>query len=267
MFKWIKRSVIGLVALGVVGFFFFGKDVYSYVTSSSRMIKDHVKSSVPFEFELERARHMLDELIPEMRGHLKLIAHEEVEVATLDAEIEEERKSVEKERSRIQALRKTVSDEKVSYKLGAHRYSREQVIDELARRFEHFRTAEILLASKENLLDTREKTLEAAIRKLDKMRVTRVELAAQIGNLESQFHLVQAEASTSNFQLDDSKFAQINRLLKNLRKRLGVAQRMLAHEARFVENIPVDVVDEEALLESIDTHFDSENDGASDTSL
>ena len=41
----------------------------------------------------------------------------------------------------------------------------------------------------------------------------------------------------------------------DLRKRLDVAQRVLAHESRFIENIEVDPVDEASLLESVDAHF------------
>ena len=266
MWKWIKRSVICVAALSVAGFCLFGNDVYSYVTSSGKLIKDSVKDSVPFEFEIARARHMLEDLIPEMRAHLKIIAQEEVEVAALERDVDNESKAVGEERMRIQSLRKAVSEEKVSYKFGSHFYSRADVIEELARRFEHFRTAEVLLASRENLLDTRKKGLDAAVRKLDKMRVSRVDLEAQIENLESQFRLVEAEAATSKFELDDSKLAQINRLLGNLRKRLGVAQRMLAHEARFIENIPVDTIDAEDLLENIDSHFEPKSE-ISETSL
>ncbi len=256
VWKWIKRSVVGLAALSALGFFVFGKDVYSYVSSSGRIIQNSLQESVPFEFQIKRARLLLEDLVPQMHANIKLIAHEEVEIATLEKELSRENESVDGERSRIQALRASLDEQKVSYNFKGRDYSRDQVVEELGRRFEHFRTAEFLLSSKVKLLENRNRSLDAARKKLDKMRVARLELAAQIEALEGQFRLVQAESATSDMDLDDSKLSQLNSLLGDLRTRLAVAQRVLAHESRFVENIPVDTVEEQPLLESIDAHFE-----------
>jgi len=257
MWKWIKRGAVAAVALGLGGFFVFGSDVYSYVTSSGRMIQQSVKESVPFEFEIRRVRHLLEDLIPQMHANIKLIAEEEVEVATLERELERERLAVREEREKIQTLRSSLGEQKISYTFSGRRYSRDQVVEELGRRFESFQSAEVLLASKEKLLANRRMALDAARQKLDKMRAARLELASQVENLEGQFRLAQAQAATSQLALDDSTLAQIHKTMADLRKRLEVSQRVLAHEARFIENIPVDDIDEESLLDTIDAHFDA----------
>ena len=87
MFKWIKRIVIGSVILGVIGTGVILTGTTSYVRSSGRMIKTAVKESIPFEFEIQRARDLLDDLVPELRANLRLVAAEEVEVANLEREI------------------------------------------------------------------------------------------------------------------------------------------------------------------------------------
>ena len=69
--------------------------------------------------------------------------------------------------------------------------------------------------------------------------------------------LIQAQGSASDLSLDDSKLAQTQRLITDLRKRLEVSQRLLARESRFVERIQIEAVDEESLLEDIDTHFEN----------
>jgi hypothetical protein len=256
MWKWIKRSIVLAVAASAAGIFFFGTDALSYVTSSGRMIKKAVKESVPVEFEIKRARDMLDQLIPEMHANLKIVAEEEVEVASLERELERERKSIAGERVKIQSLREGISGGAATYTTASRTYSRAQVIDELSRRFEHFRTAEQVLAGKERLLESRRAALDAAIQKLEKTRLARIDLAAQIESLEAQFRLVQAQSAGNGFRVEETKLAQTERLLGDLRKRLEVAQRVLAREARFVEAIPVEEpVNAEALIEKIDQHF------------
>ncbi|MBN1441740.1 MAG: hypothetical protein JXA90_03475 [Planctomycetes bacterium] len=257
MWKWFKRSVIAALAVGLLGFFVFGKDVYSYVTSSGRMFRKAVKDSVPVEFEIKRARDLLEELVPEMHANLKLIAQEEVEVASLEKEIEREQQALADEEARIEALRTRLAEEKVSYQLGRLTYTRGELVERLNRSFDQYRTASVLLENKEKLLEGRRRALEAAIAKLEKMRLTRLELASQIENLEAQFRLVEAEASTSQLKIDNSKLAQTHRLLSDLRKRLDVSQRVLAREAHFVDDIPIEQIDETSVLNKVDAHFGS----------
>ena len=257
MWKWTKRAVVATAIVGGLGILCFGTDVFSYASSSVKSISDAVKESVPVEFEIRRARDMIDQLIPEMQAHLKVVAQEEVEVAHLEKELDRERQAIEGERVGIRTLREHLTTARISYRFSSRTYTRSQVIEELARRFEHFRTAEQMVAAREKLLLNRRVALDAAIKRLEKMRLARVELAAQIESLQAQFRLVQAQAASSEFHLDDSKLAQTQRMLDGLRKRLEVSQRVLAREARFIETIPVETESEESLLEKIDNHLDS----------
>ena len=262
MWKWTKRSILGLAILAVAGYFCFGDQVASYVWSSGQIIQETVHDSVPFEFQIRRARNLLDDVVPQVHANIKLIAKEEVEIAGLEGEIATQRKAMTEEAARLQKLRDALRQDKASYEFGRAVYTKGDVVDELGRRFENFQMAEVLLASKEKLLANRRTTLAAAQKKLDQMRIRRVEVESEIEQLESQFRVVQAEAATSKLDLDDGKLAQIHSVLTDLRKRLEVSQRVLAHESRFIENIPVDAVDEASLLESIDQHFAPEGDAA-----
>ena len=85
--RWVKWGVMGTVGLGLLGGMLFGKDMISYVKSSAKGVRTVVKDSVPIEFELRRARDLLEEIIPEMQANIRLIAEEEVEVAALKGEI------------------------------------------------------------------------------------------------------------------------------------------------------------------------------------
>ncbi|MBI4582504.1 MAG: hypothetical protein HY717_00530 [Planctomycetes bacterium] len=259
MFKWIRRIVLGVFAggLALAGLYFASSwtGASSYLKSSGRLLGAAVKDSIPVEFEIQRARDLLEDLIPEMRANLRLVAAEEVEVANLEKEINSQRQSIVEEKGKLQTLRHTLGEQLASYRIGGREYQRGELVEELARRFEHLRTAEMLLAGKEDLLRNRRKSLEAAVQKLDKTRIARIELASQIEALEGQFRLMQAQASGSEFRLDDSKLAQTQRLIGELKKRLEVAQRVLAREARFIEAIPVETVNEETIVERVDAYF------------
>ncbi len=267
MFKWIKRIVIGSVILGVIGTGVVLTGTTSYVRSSGRMIKTAVKESIPFEFEIQRARDLLDDLVPELRANLRLVAAEEVEVATLEQEIAAQQQDVEAERGKVQKLRSALDQQKASYRYGGIDYGREELVSELARRFDQLRTTEKLIVGRMELLKNRKRTLDAAIQKLEKTRLARVQLEAEIESLEGQFRLAQAQAAESQFQIDDSKLAQTRKVIDELRKRLDITQRVLAREAKFVENVPVeiDLESETSVVGRVDAYFSGEATGAPKT--
>ena len=55
--------------------------------------------------------------------------------------------------------------------------------------------------------------------------------------------------------MDNSKLAKTEKLINQIKKRLDVAERVLAHESQFVQSIPVDTVVEEDLLMQVDEYF------------
>ena len=116
-------------------------------------------------------------------------------------------------------------------------------------------TAERLFDSRKELLNNRRRSLEAAIQKLEKTRLTRVQLEAEIEQLEGHFHLLQAQSAESDFAIDDSKLAKTRQVIKELRKKLDVAQRVLAREAKFVETIPIELIDEGSVVDQVDAYF------------
>jgi len=261
--RWVKWGVMGVVGLGVVGGMLFGKDAISYVKSSARGVRTAVKDSVPIEFELRRARDMLEEIIPEMHANIRLIAQEEVEVAALKGEIAKSQESLNDEESKIKTLRVALEQPRVQYSFAGRSYDRNEVTEDLAARFERFRESEVVLASRIKLLDTREKSLTAAMQMLEKTKSQKRILEDRIEALASQYRTLQAAATGTQFQVDTSKLAQTQKLIGDIQKRLDVAERVLAHESKFVQAIPVneiDTVSETDLVAQVDDYFKTRND-------
>ncbi len=253
--RMIKYGVLGSAGLLVVGGLLFGRDAVSYLYSSARSVQTAVKDSVPIEFELQRARDLLEDIIPEMQANVRLIAQEEVQIATLKSDLEQSQRSLSEERVRVARLRDTLAAPRAVYTLGGREYSHQQVKEELARSFDRYKEAEVVLAGKERLLETREKSLQAAMQMLERTKGQKVRLEDQIQALDSQHRLVQAAAVGSRVQFDSSKLAQTEKLIRQIRNRLDVAERVLAHEARFVEPIAIDTIDEKDLLMQVDEHL------------
>ena len=253
--KWLKIGVLGTVGLSLAGGLIFGKDVVSYVRSSAKSVRTVVKDSVPIEFELRRARDLLEDIIPEMHANVRLIAEEEVEVAALRGEIAKCQGGLEDERTKIKTLRGSLETPQAQYCFSGRTYTRGDVKADLAARFERLKEVELVLASKQRLLDSREKSLHAAMQLLEKTRNEKRILENKIETLASQYRLVKAASVGSQIQVDNGKLAQTEKLIAQIKKRLDVAERVLAHESRFIEAIPVDTVLEADLVAQVDEYF------------
>ena len=253
--RWVKRSVLVVAGVSLVGGLIFGKDVVSYVRSSAKSVRTVVKDSVPIEFELRRARDLLEDIIPEMHANVRLIAQEEVEVKALKVDIAQGEKVIGEEEIRITKLRNALEKPQVEYCFGGREYPRNYVKEDLAHRFERYKESELILASKRRLLTTRENSLTAAMDLLERTKSRKRILEDKIESLASQHRLVKAAAIGSQIQVDNSKLAQTEKLINQIKKRLDVAERVLAHENQFVQAIPVDAVAEEDLLIQVDDYF------------
>ena len=258
--RWVKWGVMGTVGLGLLGGMLFGKDIISYAKSSAKGVRAAVKDSVPIEFELRRARDLLEGIIPEMQANIRVIATEEVEIAALKGEIAKNREGLGDEQSKIKTLRVALEQPRAQYAFAGRNYSHDDVKRDLAARFERFKESEVVLASKVKVLEAREKSLDAARQMLEKTGSEKRILEAKIEALTGQYRLVKAASTgTANLQMDNSKLAQTEKLIAQIQKRLDVAEKVLAAESRFVEQIPVDTVVEADLVAQVDEYFDARN--------
>jgi len=253
--KMIKYGVVGSAAALVLGGLVFGTDLGSYVRSSSRSISSAVKDNVPMEFQLRRARDLLDDIIPEMHASIRAIAEQEVEIASLKGEIDESTKSVAEAKGAVAKVRDCLAKPGDTFRVGYVSYTRDELKDDLSRRFERTKEAEMVLAGKRRLLSNREKSLAAATQLFERTRGQRAMLENQIAALESQHKMVQMASVGSGVQIDHSKLAQTEQLIAQIKKQLDVAERVLAHKAKFIDPIPVSGVNEKELLSEVDSYL------------
>ena len=256
--KVIKYGLVLGIGTVVVGGVLLGTDAGSFLRSSFKSVRTAVKDQIPVEFELKRARDLLDEAGPEMRQNVRLIAEQEVEIAHAKAEVKRAEQSLAEETLRVQKLRECLADaQQTRFTLGQFTYGRDQLKQELARRFQRYTDAEQGLAEKKKLLEAREQNVVAAMQALEAARAQRAHLEAQIETLEAKHRLAKAASPGSDAQvrIDNDRLAQAEKLVAQIRKQLEVNERVLAHDAKFTQPITIDVIDEKELIEKFDAHF------------
>ena len=253
--KAIKWGVLGVAGLAIAGAVVLGTDAGSYMRSSAKHLRSSVKDNIPLDFELRRARDLLDEVLPEMQANVRLIAKQEVEIGAAKEEIALAQRSLEEEKIRVARLRDHLGTQNTSFTFSGVNYSREELKGELSRRFERFKEAEMTLSGKKRLLENRQKSLIAAEKQLEQTRARKVALEAQVETLAAQYRLVQAAGAGRDVRIDETKLAHAERLIGQIRRQLDVAERVLAREAKFTSPIPIDVVNEKELVAQVDEHL------------
>lgn len=257
MFFRLHKLVMTGAGLALVGGFFFGRDAFSYVATAAGWVKDSVRGSVPVEFEIERARKLVKDLVPDIRRNMHVIAQEEVEVERADKQIAELTDKLTKEREDMLKLKTDLSGDKDAFEYGGRKYTLDEVKTDLARRFERYKTHEATLASLQDIRTARSRSLNAARQKLDGMLAAKRQLEVDVENLDARLKVVEVAQTTSSFHIDDSQLGRARELIADVRTRLNVAERMVQVEDKLQGEIPVDEPTPTNIVEQVSEYFDS----------
>ena len=76
----LSRRYALVAAAAVLVMYIAGSEWYSYFSTMSRMVSQEVGDRIPIQFEIERARTMIEDLIPDVKRNMVIIAEEEIGV-------------------------------------------------------------------------------------------------------------------------------------------------------------------------------------------
>ncbi len=262
----VKKVALGTLAVAAVSSFVFGRDVWSYVATGADNVRSAVRSGVPVEFEIERARKEVANLTPEIRKSLHVIAEQEVAVQNLRSSITRQEEKLASQEEAILSLNSDLKSNRAKFVYASRTYDRKAVQKDLADRFNRFKLAEDALDRDRQSLAAKEQAVESMKTKLEEMLSARKDLEVEIDRLEARLRSVEAAETIAHLEIDDSQLARARNLISGIHRDLDVRQKMVDAEANFTGTIPVeqDRAVPENIEEEVASYFGS-RDTAIDT--
>jgi len=220
-----RKIAVGAV-LVVAGLFLLNlTGLSSYTTTAFKNMRAKAKGQVPLEFEIDRIRNQVSQLVPDMKKNCTLIAEEIVAVENLKEEVATIKTNV---KDREAALRTATRDVEAGLKTVSYRgqeYPAGKIGDKLSQEFATFKRCEAELKSKQRLLEAKEKALETAREQLATMKSQKQELEVQVAQLEADLKTVRLEQTRTKFHFDDSQLSKCKASLAEIRDRLNVEKK------------------------------------------
>lgn len=226
------------VALGVTAAFavLSYTKVGSYAGTAWGKFRTSAKQQVPIEFEIDRLKHEVAQLIPDMKKNRRLVAEEMVAIDNLKEEIATSRTKLDEQKSVLLKLSKDLDGGETTFLIGGVSYKRDRILEKVSRDFDSLKRAESELTAKQQLLEAKERALDAAKEQLATMRDQKQELEVQIAQLEAEVKTVRLAQSRCKFQVDDSRLAEVKKSLHDLRSRLKAEKVAAELEGEFAND-------------------------------
>jgi hypothetical protein len=211
-----RKLFTGIALLGLGSYLWMGTSVGSYVRTGYAQMKGFVQGQVPVEFEIERAKNMLNYLRPETESARRSILKEEVKVDRLKRDLVAAEKNLESEKVAILSLRQQLSKGLTSHPIGGQTYSAAAVEKELNRRFNSYKRVEEVLGAKKDVLASREQALLSAKEKHDRLLESQQELESRLEALVARHKMIEVKKVSSNVIIDDSQVSQLKQLMEDI---------------------------------------------------
>jgi len=254
----IKKTLFGMVALALVATAILGKDVCSYARTFTGNVRDAVKGEIDLNFEVDRAKEMVDNLVPDIRKCISVVAEQQVDIRDMERVVTERQLAMNTQRDAVLAMRSDLKTDAREFTYASVSWSRGEVSRDLARRFERLKTAEQSLNADKKILAARRTQLAANQEKLEGMMDQKQQLEVKVAQLEARLKQFEAAQTVAELKLDDSRLSRAQKLIRDLNKQLDVREATLDAEGKFTGLIPWDAQDKPVstdIASEIDAYF------------
>ena len=229
--KLLTPKRAAFAGLTIAGLYLFGGVTSSYLSTATRMVSENVHESLPLEFEIERAKTMMNGLLPEIKQNMIAIAKEEAGAKTLRQEIDRDQAVLDRREIEIKKFASLIEESPESANsvmINNRKVDRDYAMEQLGRIFERFKWDQDTLRQRMRLLDSQNASLSAAKLALEEKMNAKRDLEVELENLDARLFTVQRESVTSNISFDETKFSRCQELVQGLRARLDVAEQLVA---------------------------------------
>ncbi len=255
---WIRIIAGGSMAMCgalFVGLLMFGTELPSYLANAAGSVRSDLKESIPLEFELQRARDMLDDLMPEIHSKIQRVAQAEVEIKSLTNQIRRNELRLGHRAHKLQSMRKALEARLQSIDFVGD--ERQRQLQRLSVAFDQYKESEALLASQRGLLDARADSLRAARDALEDYRSQKALIEQKIQSLTTRHQLVQAQSELKSMSKNSNDLTRIDELLTDVEVRIDIASRILDYETDLLPSDATACLDEKDLLADVDQYLKS----------
>lgn len=231
--KLVKWIVVPTIIVAAGGYVLFGRGLASYASTAYDDVRKAVQGNVPVDFELRRARGLIQKIDPEIKEAQREVARAEVELEHLDGQIEDLKTALARAETKMKRHRAYISSDGEAVPVFASNpaHGLAAVRNELCRTFDVYRNQAELMKSKTALRERQVRVLESARSKLLSVRGERDKLVDVIEALDARKRQLDALAATSQHsELDTSSLREAKLLLADIQKRLDVSQKIIQEE-------------------------------------
>jgi len=224
-----------VVVLGLMG-----TGLWSYLQTAGQRAVATVKENVPIDFEIDRARRMVGNLVPEIRRTMQIIAQEEVEAERLAAQVQQAERKLAQDRQLVLTLKTDLEAARPKYEYGGKTYTPQQLRQDLAAKFARYQVADENVKTLGGMLQAREQRLAATRQKLDTMVATKQQLEIQVEHLQVRLRQIEIAQAAGDARLDATQVSEARTLIDEIQTRLEVAERVLHAEAAQAGEIAIE---------------------------
>jgi hypothetical protein len=234
---------IGIAAvLAAAGLFLINRaGLSSYTATAWNNVRGSFKKQVPLEFEIERLRYQVQQLVPDMKRQLGQIAERMVMVQNLRDELHDTRANLKRQEERILTMTKDLEQGAVAIVYDGNEYSAARVRRQLDNDFASYQHAKAELETREKVLEAEERGLDADREALASFKTQKQEMELELARLEAEVRTTRLAKSQCRFHYDESALAKCKATLAEIRTRLKVEKTAAELEGKYVnDTIPVE---------------------------
>lgn len=235
----IKKAIIGSLALMLIAGFVLGRDAKSYIRTMGNNVREAVKSEIDLDFEVERARDMIEDLVPAIEECQEVVIKQQVELARMEVSVAKQEDVLDSRKDEILALNADLTSGKDNFVYARINYSRKDVERDLRIRMDRYKGAEAALNRDKKIMMAQRDKLRANQQTLEGMVGQKKELEVAVAQLEARLEQLQAEEAISTLAIDDSQLSQAKQLVQELNEQMDVREAMIDAEGNFTGLIPV----------------------------
>jgi len=236
-----KKIGIAAVAVAVVLFLLNSTMLGSYTSTAWSKIHSSFKKQVPLEFEIERIKHEIAQLVPDMKKNLSAVAEEMVAIDNLKEEIRVTRGNLQEQKASIMAMTDDLEKGAQPINYQGKPYTAARIREKVAKDFNSYQRCEKEVQAKEQLLDAKERGLDAAREQLSSIRAQKQELEIQVEQLEAELKAVRLAQTRNKFHFDDSRLAHCKQILADIKNRLKVEKTQEELSGQFANDPTITV--------------------------